>query len=404
VTDVATVEASIADTHRREWARVLATTVRVARDLDLAEECVQEAYAAALEAWVGDGIPANPAAWLTVTAKRRAIDAIRRERALRSRLPLLVEPEDAAVEVTMAESMTQDAEDPDNVIPDERLRLIFTCCHPALAQEAQVALTLRLLCGVPTADIARAFLVSEPTVAARVTRAKKKISAARIPYRVPRSAELPDRLRAVLAVIHLLFTTGHTAPSGASLVRAELVDRAMHLARMLRELMPDDTEVRGLYALLLVTDARRTTRIDADGRLVRLEEQDRSLWDRSALADAHDMIVDCLRAGPPGRYVLQAGIASLYAEAPAYDQTDWPQIVAMYDKLLEVWPSPVVALNRAVPLAMVSGPETALAEVEKLERDGRLSGYHYLPAIKLTCSAESAVPARQPTPTGRRST
>ncbi len=382
MTDVATAQAAIADTHRREWARVLAATVRVARDLDLAEECVQEAYAAALKAWVRDGIPSNPAAWLTITAKRRAIDAIRRESALRSRLPLLVEPEDAAGEVTMQESMTQDAEDPDNVIPDERLRLIFTCCHPALAQEAQVALTLRLLCGVPTADIARAFLVSEPTVAARITRAKKKISAARIPYRVPRPAELPDRLRAVLAVIHLLFTAGHTAPSGASLVRADLVDRAMRLARMLRELMPDDTEVRGLYALLLVTDARRAARVDADGRLVRLKEQDRSLWDRSALADAHGMIVDCLRAGPPGRYVLQAAIASLYAEAPTYDQTDWPQIVALYDKLLEVWPSPVVALNRAVPLAMVSGPETALAEIEKLERDGRLSGYHYLPAIK----------------------
>jgi RNA polymerase sigma factor (sigma-70 family) len=382
VTDAAAVEAAIADTHRREWARVLAVTVRVARDLDLAEECVQEAYAAALAAWTGDGIPGNPAAWLTTTAKRRAIDAIRRERALRSRLPLLVEPEDAAADVTAEEPMTQDTEDPDDVIPDERLRLIFTCCHPALGQEAQVALTLRLLCGVPTADIARAFLVPEATVAARVTRAKKKISGARIPYRVPRPAELPERLRAVLAVIHLLFTAGHTAPSGAALVRADLVDRAIHLARMLRELMPDDTEVRGLHALLLVTDARRATRSDADGRLVRLKEQDRSLWDRSALAEADAVIVGCLRAGPPGRYVLQAAIASLYAEAPTYDQTDWQQLVALYDKLLEVWPSPVVALNRAVPLAMASGPEIALAEVERLERDGRLSGYHYLPAIK----------------------
>ena len=382
MTDVATVEAAIADTHRREWGRVLAATVRVARDLDLAEECVQEAYAAALGAWARDGIPRNPAAWLTMTAKRRAIDAIRHEKALRSRLPLLVEPDDTTAEVTMQESMTQDAGDPDDVIPDERLRLIFTCCHPALAQDAQVALTLRLLCGITTADIARAFLVSEPTVAARITRAKKKISTARIPYRVPRAAELPDRLRAVLAVLHLLFTTGHTAPSGASLVRIDLVDRAMHLARMLRELMPDDTEVRGLYALLLVTDARRATRIGADGRLARLKEQDRSVWDRSALADAHALIVDCLRAGPPGRYVLQAAIASLYAEAPTYDDTDWPQIVVLYDRLLEVWPSPVVALNRAVPLAMTVGPETALAEVEKLERDGRLSGYHYLPAVK----------------------
>jgi RNA polymerase sigma-70 factor (ECF subfamily) len=382
VTDVATVEAAIEDTHRREWGRVLAATVRVARDLDLAEECVQEAYAAALAAWVGNGIPRNPAAWLTMTAKRRAIDAIRHDRAVRSRLPLLVENDEEATEVTVQELLANDAEGPDDVIPDERLRLIFTCCHPALAQDAQVALTLRLLCGVSTADIARAFLVSEPTVAARVTRAKKKISTARIPYRVPRAAELPDRLRAVLAVIHLLFTTGHTAPSGTSLVRAELVDRALHLARMLRDLMPDDTEVRGLYALLLVTDARRPTRVDADGRLVQLKDQDRALWDRSALADASSMIVECLRAGPPGRYVLQAAIASLYAETPAYDQTDWPQILALYDKLLEVWPSPVVALNRAVPLAMVAGTETALAEVENLERDGRLSGYHYLPAVK----------------------
>jgi RNA polymerase sigma-70 factor (ECF subfamily) len=273
-------------------------------------------------------------------------------------------------------------DEPGEAIPDERLRLIFTCCHPALAQDGQVALTLRLLCGIPTADIARAFLVSEPTMAARITRAKRKISVARIPYRVPRPAELPERLRAVLAVIHLLFTAGHTAPSGASLVRADLVDRALHLARMLLELMPDDTEVRGLYALLLVTDARRATRTDAGGRLLQLKDQDRSRWDRSALAEAHDLIVGGLRAGPPGRYVLQAAIASLYAEAPSYDQTDWAQIVALYDVLLEVWPSPVVALNRTVPLAMVSGPDSALAEVERLEAGGRLAGYHYLPAIK----------------------
>src|SRR6266516_2227647 len=339
VTDVAAVEAAIADAHRSDWA----ATVRVARDLDLAEECVQEAYASAMKTWVSGGVPDNPAAWLTTTAKRRAIDAIRHDKAL---------------------------------------RLIFTCCHPALAQEAQVALTLRLVCGVPAPDIARAFLVSEPTMAARMTRAKKKISTARIPYRVPRPAELPDRLAAVLAVTRLLFTTGHTAPSGASLVRAELVDQAMHLARMLAKLMPGEAEVRGLLALLLVTDARRATRSDAEGRLVRLKDQDRSRWDRAALAEAHDMIVGCLRGGPPGRYLLQAAIASLYAEAPSYDQTDWPQIVALYDKLLEVWPSPVVELNRAVPLAMAVGPQTALAEIEKLERDGRLSGYQYLPAIK----------------------
>ena len=376
MSDRAAVEAAIADAHGREWARVLAATARVARDLDLAEECVQEAYAAALQSWVSAGIPGNPAAWLTTTARRRAIDAIRRDATLRSKLPLLVAPED---EVAMDDVVI---EEPGEAIPDERLRLIFTCCHPALAQDGQVALTLRLLCGIPTADIARAFLVSEPTMAARITRAKRKISVARIPYRVPRPAELPERLRAVLAVIHLLFTAGHTAPSGAALVRADLVDRALHLARMLRELMPDDTEVRGLYALLLVTDARRATRTDAGGRLLQLKDQDRSRWDRSALAEAHDLIVGGLRAGPPGRYVLQAAIASLYAEAPSYDQTDWAQIVALYDVLLEVWPSPVVALNRTVPLAMTSGPESALAEVERLEAGGRLAGYHYLPAIK----------------------
>jgi RNA polymerase sigma-70 factor, ECF subfamily len=380
VTDAAAVEAAVADTHRRDWARVLAATVRIARDLDLAEECVQEAYAAALGSWVDAGIPANPAAWLTATAKRRAVDAIRRETRARSRLPLLVVTAEGAGEAAQDEQTDQ--EDPGQAIADERLRLIFTCCHPALAQEAQIALTLRLICGVPVSGIARAFLVSETTMAARITRAKKKIATARIPYRVPGPAELPERVRGVLAVIYLLFTTGYTAPSGAALVRAELVERAMHLARMLRELMPDDTEVAGLYALLLVTDARRATRTSNDGRLVRLADQDRSRWDRTALAEAHDVIVGCLRARAPGRYALQAAIASLYAEAPAYEQTDWPQIVALYDRLLEVWPSPVVALNRTVPLAMVRGPAAALAEVEGLQRDGRLSGYHYLPAIK----------------------
>ena len=372
------VEAALADAHRREWARVLAATARVARDLDLAEECVQDAYASAMTAWDRSGIPDNPGAWLTTAAKRRAIDAIRRDAALRSRLPLLVvddEEKPVHPEERHVEKLTE-------AVPDERLRLIFVCCHPALAQEAQAALTLRLVCGLPVPDIARAFLVSEPTMAARITRAKKKIAVARIPYRVPRPADLPERLRAVLTVIHLLFTAGHTAPSGAALVRADLVDRATHLARMLCSLLPDDTEARGLLALLLVTDARRATRVDEDGRLLRLKDQDRSRWDRAALAEADAMIVSSLRAAPPGRYVLQAAIASLYAEAPAYDQTDWPQLVALYDKLLQAWPSPVVALNRTVPLSMVAGPEAALAEVERLEGDERLSGYQYLPAIK----------------------
>jgi RNA polymerase sigma-70 factor, ECF subfamily len=376
---VTEVEAALADAHHREWARVLAATVRVARDLDLAEECVQDAYASAMTAWARSGVPDNPAAWLTTAAKRRAIDAIRRDMALRSRLPLLVVDEE---EPEPADAEEQDMEKLSAAVPDERLRLIFVCCHPALAQEAQAALTLRLVCGLPVPDIARAFLVTEPTMAARITRAKKKIATARIPYRVPRPADLPERLRAVLAVIHLLFTAGHTAPSGAALVRADLVDRAMHLARMVSSLLPDDTEARGLLALLLVTDARRATRVDADGRLLRLEDQDRSRWDRTALAEADAMIVSSLRAAPPGRYVLQAAIASLYAEAPAYEQTDWPQLVTLYDRLLQVWPSPVVALNRAVPLSMVAGPAAALAEVETLEGDERLAGYQYLPAIK----------------------
>ena len=392
MTDAAAVQAALTRAHRQEWARVVAATARVARDLDLAEECVQEAYASALRSWATAGIPDNPGAWLTTAARRRAIDAIRRDSALRARLPLLVEregeqeagaPDDAGAHGQWRERQRrEDAMDPATQAPDDRLRLIFTCCHPALAAEAQVALTLRLMCGVATPDIARAFLVSEPTMAARITRAKKKIAVARIPYRVPRPAELPERLRAVLNVIHLLFTAGHTAPSGPSLVRADLVERAMDLTRMLRELMPDETEVRGLHALLLVTDARRATRADDRGRLVRLEDQDRSRWDRAALAEAETLIAGCLRAARPGRYVLQAAVASLYADAPAYELTDWPQLVALYDELLRVWPSPVVALNRAVPLAMAAGPQAALTEVERLERDGRLAGYQYLPAVK----------------------
>ncbi|MCX4404053.1 RNA polymerase sigma factor [Streptomyces sp. NBC_01764] len=379
MTSPADVETAVADAHRQGWALVLAATARVARDLDLAEECVQEAYAAALASWASDGIPNNPAAWLTIAAKRRAMDAVRREQTFRSKLPLLVVPEETKDEVAVDEPASVE---PGDLVPDERLRLIFMCCHPALAQEAQLALTLRLVCGVTTADIARAFLVSEPTMAARMTRAKKKISAARIPFRLPGAAELPDRLRAVLGVIHLLFTAGHTAPSGASLVRTDLVDQSLRLARVLRELMPDEREVRGLLAQLLVTDARRATRVDADGRLLRLEDQDRSLWDRSAMAEAHDLIVDGLRGGRPGRYVLQAAIASLYAEAPSYHHTDWPQIVTLYDELLSVWPSPVVALNRTVAVSMVAGPEQALKQVAALEKDGRLTRYQYLPAIK----------------------
>ena len=365
------VERAVADAHRREWAFVLAATVRVARDLDLAEECVQEAYIAALDAWARDGIPRSPGAWLTTAARRRAIDALRREQVFRSKMPLLVEPD-----VTEVSAATEYS------VPDDRLRLIFTCCHPALSQEAQVALTMRLVCGVSTGDIAQVFLVSEPTMAARLTRAKKKIAAARIAYRVPHASELPDRLDAVLTVIHLLYTTGHTAPSGDRLVRVDLVERAVDLARMLLTLMPDEREARGLLALLLVTDARRATRADDSGRLVLLEDQDRSLWDQTLIGEGHQLVLDALRGGHAGRFALQAAIAALHAQAATYAETDWPQVLTLYDELLKVWPSPVVALNRAVAVTMVHGPGVALEEIETLEADGRLAGYRYLPATK----------------------
>ena len=382
------VSAAVADAHRREWAFVLAATARVARDIDVAEECVQDAYVAALDAWSRQGVPRNPGAWLTTAARHRALDVQRRDRTLRSKLPLLIEPESPAV------TLSHPADDPaaaglaaggqDEAIPDDRLRLVFTCCHPALAREAQVALTLRLVCGLATAEIAQAFLVPEPTMAARVTRAKKKISAARIPYRVPGPAELPDRLDAVLTVIHLLYTTGHTAPAGPDLVRAELVERAIGLARMVCELMPDEREARGLLGLLLLTDARRATRSAADGRLLLLEEQDRSRWDRAAIAEGTGLVTGALRGrrGRPGRFLLQAAIAAVHAEAPSYADTDWPQLLRLYDELLNAWPTPVVALNRAVAHAMTDGPEAGLADIEAIDRDGRLAGYRYLPAAR----------------------
>ena len=350
---------------------MLAATVRVTRDLDAAEEAVQDAYVQALSTWVDDGVPAKPGAWLTTVARRNALNALRRRRTLATKLPLLLEPD-------VAEPHEPDTD----AIPDDRLRLVFTCCHPALSPEAQVALTLRLVCGVATPDIAQAFLVAEATMAARLTRAKKKIAAARIPYAVPSADELPARVDAVLTVIHLLYATGHAAHSGADLVRDELTGRALDLARMLRVLLPLEREAAGLLALLLVHEARRATRTDPDGRLVRLAEQDRSAWDREVIAEADRLLVRTLRTGPPGRFTVQAAIAALHAQAPSYDATDWPQILALYDELLRIWPSPVVALNRAVALAMVAGPEPALAEVEALERDGRLAGYRYLPSTK----------------------
>lgn len=358
---------------------MLAATVRVTRDLDAAEEAVQDAYVAALRAWARDGVPARPGAWLTTAARRNALNALARERTLQDKLPLLLEPDDAAPHDATADAATAAA---DGAIPDDRLRLVFTCCHPALSQEAQIALTLRLVCGVATADVAQALLVAEATMAARITRAKKKIAAASIPYAVPSAEELPARVDAVLTVIHLLYAAGHAAHSGAELVRDELTGRALDLARMLRLLLPADREVAGLLALLLVHHARRATRTDAAGRLLRLEQQDRSAWERAPIAEADRLVLASLRGGPPGRFTLQAAIASLHAHADSYAATDWPQILTLYDELLRIWPSPVVALNRAVALSMVEGPAAALAEVEAIERDGRLAGYRYLPATK----------------------
>ncbi len=345
--------------------------MRVTRDLDAAEEAVQDAYVQALRSWERDGVPARPGAWLTTAARRNALNALRRRRTLAARLPLLLERED-----------TEMPDTGDAAIPDDRLRLIFTCCHPALTPEAQIALTLRLVCGVPTPDVAHALLVAESAMAARLTRAKRKIAAARIRYAVPSADELPERVDAVLTVIHLLYATGHTAHSGEHLVRDELTGRALDLARMLHALLPDEPEASGLLALLLVHHARRATRTDEHGRLLRLEQQDRALWDRELISEADRLVQDALRDGRPGRFAVQAAIAALHAQAQTYAMTDWPQILTLYDELLRVWPSPVVALNRAVAVSMVDGPQAALEEVEALEHDRRLAGYRYLPATK----------------------
>jgi RNA polymerase sigma-70 factor (ECF subfamily) len=374
------IRGALAEAHRREWAFVLAATVRLAGDLDVAEECVQDAFVAALTSWTQRGIPANPGAWLTATARRRALDALRRDQTLRRKLPLLVGTDPATSDPLEWEGEGEEADV--SQLRDDRLRLLFTCCHPALAPEAQVALTLRLVCGLTTPEIARAFLVSEPTMAARITRAKKKITLARIPYRVPPAHELPDRLDAVLTVTHLLYTTGHTAPAGDQLVRADLVERSLDLARMLSTLMPDDREVRGLLALLLLTDARRATRTATDGRLLLLEEQDRSRWDRQAIGEGRQLVDQALRRGRPGRFALQAAIAAVHAEAPSYGDTDWPEVLGLYDLLLAVWRSPVVALNRTVAVAMVQGPAAGLAALEEVADDPHLATYPYLAATR----------------------
>ena len=370
------VATAVTDAHRRDWGLVLAATLRVVRDLDLAQDCAQEAYAAAVASWPGSGVPQSPTAWLITTAKRRAIDAVRRDRRLRSKLPLLVCDDPETVQDPRV------APDPDGAVQDERLRLIFLCAHPALAREAQVALTLRLVCGLSTADIAAGFLVPESTMAARITRAKRKIALAHIPLSVPSAELLPDRLAEVLDVVALVLATGHAAPTGPDALRVDLLDLADDLSATLQHLLPDQPEVSGLRATVLLTLARRATRADADGRILTLAEQDRSAWDRRLLDEAHTLITDAMAAGGSGRHVLQAAITSLQSRPPAYDNIDWTEIVELYDALLVAWPSPVVSLNRAVALSMRDGPVAALGIVEALEAAGQLDGYRYLHATK----------------------
>jgi RNA polymerase sigma factor (sigma-70 family) len=371
------VGAAVADAHRREWAFVLAATVRVTRDLDLAEECVQEAYAKALATWATNGVPRNTGAWLTTTARRRALDLLRRQATAARALPLLVETNiDEELDQSHQERLAG-AE-----IGDERLRLVFTCCHPTLARDAQVALTLRLLCGLSTAEVARAFLVSESTMAARITRAKKKITQARIPYRVPAREELPDRVASVCEVVHLLFTTGHAAPAGAELIRRDLVERALDLARMLRTLLPANADITGLLALILLTDARRDARLDEHGQLVLLAEQNRARWDHGAITEGVALVREALRSRPPGRFALMAAIAAVHDEAESWDTTDWREIVGLYDLLVALWPSPVVALNRAVAVGFAHGPTAGLDALDPLTTEPQLAGYSYLAAAR----------------------
>jgi RNA polymerase sigma-70 factor (ECF subfamily) len=354
MTDAPTAD-DIARVFRDESGRCIATLARVLGSIDLAEDAVQEAFVTAAQTWPVDGLPPNPGAWITTTARNRAIDRLRRESTRDAR-------------ETEATAMTAPAEPLDvGPLPDDQLRLIFTCCHPALSPEAHIALTLRLIAGLQTPEIASAFLVPEATMAQRIVRAKKKIKATKIPYRVPDAAELPARLRSVLAVLYLIFTEGHRSSSSEALVREDLCAEAIRLSRLLCDLMPEEPEAVGLLALMLLTDSRRLTRVDDDGVLVALPDQDRARWDRDEIAAGHDLVRRCLRRNQPGAYQVQAAIAAVHTDAPTAAQTDWVQILALYDQLIPFAPTPIVQLNRAVAVAEVRSPAEALQEVEVLD-------------------------------------
>lgn len=362
---------AVTTAYRREWPAVVATTVRLTRDLDLAEDCAQEAFTSALTQWAAHGIPDRPGAWLTTVARNRALDTLRRTARSTRLLPLLVmdeRPSDADPAARAGAG-----------VDDDRLRLILTCCHPALDRAAQVALTLRLVCGLSTSEVARAFLVPQPTMAARITRAKKKIALARIPFRIPDDDRLPERMDAVLQVVYLVFTTGHAAPSGASAVRDDLTDTALRLARLLHDLMPRDAQVSAMLALMLLTSARRVTRVAATGEPVPLPEQDRSRWDRAMIAEGSALVRRSLRDDPT-RYGLEAAIAAVHAQAPDWESTDWAEIVGLYDLLAQQWPSPVVALNRAVAVGFRDGPEAGLRALDPLIADPIAQVYPYVAA------------------------